>query len=42
MGTFSWIWSRRIGMRNCHRVDQEGDNDWTVKKRLKIIQKINF
>ena len=23
---------RRYGMRNSQRVDQEGDNDWTVKK----------
>jgi hypothetical protein len=24
-------------MRNCWRVGLEGDKDWTVKKRLKII-----
>jgi hypothetical protein len=31
MGTSSWRWRRKKGMRNCKRVDQEGDNDWTVK-----------
>ena len=24
---------RRNGMRNCQRADQEGNNDWTVKKQ---------
>ena len=27
---------RRNEMRNCGKEDQEGDNDWTVKIRLKI------
>ena len=31
---------KRKGMRNCWRVDQEGDNDWTVEKRT-IINKNN-
>ena len=30
---------KRKGMRNCQRLDQEGDNDWTVEKRT-IINKI--
>ena len=31
---------KRKGMRNCWRLDQEGDNDWTVEKRT-IINKNN-
>ena len=31
---------KRKGMRNCRRLDQEGDNDWTVEKRT-IINKNN-
>jgi hypothetical protein len=31
-GDISWRWGRRNRMRNCQRVDREGDNDWTVKK----------
>ena len=27
----------RDGMRNSHRADQDGDNNWTVKKKKKII-----
>jgi hypothetical protein len=34
MGTSSWRWGRRNGMRNNWREDQERD-DWTVKKGLK-------
>jgi hypothetical protein len=41
VGTFSWRWGRRNVMRNCWRADWEGDNDWTVKKYLKIIKIIN-
>lgn len=33
---------RRNGMRNCQRADQKKDNDWTIKKRLKIIFKRMF
>ena len=29
---------KRKGMRNCWRLDQEGDNDWTVKKELLLIR----
>ena len=25
----------RYGMRNCRRLDLEGDNDWTLKKKTK-------
>jgi hypothetical protein len=32
MGTSSWRWGRRYGIRNSKRADQEGYNDWTVKK----------
>jgi hypothetical protein len=28
-------------MKNCQKVDQKGDNDQTVKKRLKKINFIN-
>ena len=27
---------KRKGMRSCRRLDQEGDNDWTVEKRTMI------
>jgi hypothetical protein len=30
-------WGRRNVMRNCWRVNREGDNNWTVKERLKIV-----
>jgi hypothetical protein len=33
---------RRNGMMNSQRADLKGDNDWTVKKRLKVINKIKF
>jgi hypothetical protein len=29
---------RRNGMRNCGRVDHDGDNDWTVKIKKKKIK----
>ena len=29
-GISSWTQGRRNGMRNCWRVDLEGDNNWTV------------
>jgi hypothetical protein len=29
----------RNGMGNCQRADQEGDDNWTVKKKLEIIIK---
>lgn len=28
----SWRWGRRNGMENSQRVDQDGNNNWTVKK----------
>ena len=28
---------KRNWMRKCWRAEREGDNDWVVKKRLKII-----
>lgn len=31
---------RRNEMRNCWRLDQEEDNDWTVKKMIKDIFKL--
>jgi hypothetical protein len=31
-GTTSWREGRRNELKNCGRVYQEGDNDWTVKK----------
>jgi hypothetical protein len=31
-------WGRN-GMRNCQRADQEGDNNWIVKKKIIIIKK---
>jgi hypothetical protein len=31
-GTSYWRWGRS-GMRTCWRVDQEEDNDWTVKQK---------
>jgi hypothetical protein len=34
VGTSSWRWGRRYGMRNLQRAHWEEDNDWTVKKRL--------
>jgi hypothetical protein len=37
VGAFSWRWGRKNGMRNCQRVEQEGHNEWTVKK-LKITK----
>jgi hypothetical protein len=39
MGTSSWRWGRRKGMITCGRADQERDNDWTIKKTLKITFK---
>jgi hypothetical protein len=30
-------WEKKNAMRNCWREELEGDNNWTVKKRLKII-----
>jgi hypothetical protein len=37
--TSSWRWGRRNVMRTCRRqTNQEGDNDYTVKKKkIKII-----
>jgi hypothetical protein len=35
MGTSSLRWGRRKGMRNSQRLDLEGDNDWTIKKKIK-------
>jgi hypothetical protein len=35
VGTFSWKGRSKYGMRNSQRADQEKDNKWTVKKRLK-------
>jgi hypothetical protein len=32
VGTSSWRWGRRNGMRNSQRADQEEDNNWTVKR----------
>jgi hypothetical protein len=32
VGTSSWRQGKRNGMKNCWRVDLEGDNDWTTKK----------
>jgi hypothetical protein len=32
MGAFSWRQGRRNGMRNCQRVDCEGDKNWNVKR----------
>lgn len=31
-GTSSWRWGGRYGIRNSQRVEQEGANDWTIKK----------
>jgi hypothetical protein len=25
-------------MRNCHRADQEGDNDWAIKKEKRYFR----
>jgi hypothetical protein len=36
MGIFSWRQDRRNGMRNCLKVDLEGVNGWTGKKKLRI------
>jgi hypothetical protein len=35
--TSSWRQGRRNGMRNCRRVDWDGNSDWTVKKLIIII-----
>jgi hypothetical protein len=35
VGTSTWRQERRYGMRNSQRAVLEGDNDWTVRKRLK-------
>jgi hypothetical protein len=32
MCTSSWKQERRNGMRNCWRVDREGDNNWTIRE----------
>jgi hypothetical protein len=32
VGTSFWRWGRRNGLRNSLRAEQEGDNDWTVKR----------
>jgi hypothetical protein len=32
LGTSSWRWGRRNGMRNSQRAAQEEDKDWIVKK----------
>jgi hypothetical protein len=32
VGTLSWRWWQRNGMRNSWMADWEGDNDWTEKK----------
>jgi hypothetical protein len=32
VGTSSGRQGRRDGIKNCWRAEQEGDNDWTVKK----------
>lgn len=36
MGSSSWRWGKRNGMRNCQRAELVVNKDWTVKKRLKI------
>jgi hypothetical protein len=33
---------RRKGMRKCRRVDPEGDNNWTVKKRFNNNNNVNI
>ena len=33
---------KRKGMRNCWRANQEVDNNWTVKNKIKVIFKISF
>ena len=35
LGDGEWGGGTKNGMRKCRRADKEGDNDWTVKKRLK-------
>jgi hypothetical protein len=40
VGTSSWRQGRRYEMRNCGRVDPEGGNNWTVKKKIKNKKKI--
>jgi hypothetical protein len=32
VGTSYWRWGRKNGPRNCWTAEQDGDNDWTVKK----------
>jgi hypothetical protein len=34
VGTSSWRWRMRSGMKNCQRAEQEGNKNQTVKKRL--------
>jgi hypothetical protein len=36
IGTFSSRLEKKNGMRNCWKVDREGDKNWTVIKRLKF------
>jgi hypothetical protein len=40
--TSSWRQGRGNGMKNCGRADQEVDNNWTVKNKIKVIFKISF
>jgi translation elongation factor EF-1alpha len=35
VGTSFWRHGRRYGMRKCQRTAQEGDNNWSLKERLK-------
>jgi hypothetical protein len=35
METSSWRQGMRNGMRNSQSADQEGDNNWTEKKKIK-------
>jgi hypothetical protein len=32
VGTSSWRWGRRYGMRNSQRADREGNKNWIIKK----------
>lgn len=35
MGSSSWRWGKRNGMRNCQRAELVVNKDWTVKKKTK-------
>jgi hypothetical protein len=39
VGTSSWRWGKRNGMRNCQRADWEEDNSSNVKKKKRKKRK---